>query len=217
MTSDFNWGNWGREKLSNLPKVTDQVPDRAGMWTQAFGSSVQTLYPCMNAWIDGQLLPLPNLVSHNFWLFFFFYWGYGKTFKVRYKNSGWCVLSNESHSTISISHNSGFQGRPRSLSKSLQITSPTPSPCRFRHRFTPFVNKEKSCQNPQETSHKNSKEPGIQAKGKGEKSGIRRAGSSPYPFKGLSWGWGGTAEEVSRAPGPSRVSRPLEPGPRTRI
>lgn len=125
MTSDFNWGNWCREKLSNLPKVTEQVPDRAGMWTQALGSSVQTLHPSMNAWIDGQLLPLPNLVSHNFWLFFF-YWGYGKTFKVRYKNSGWCVLSNESHSTISISHNSGLQGRPRLLSKSLQIIHPPP-------------------------------------------------------------------------------------------
>lgn len=31
---------------------------------------------------------------------------------------------------------------------------PPNSPCRFRHRFTPFINKEKSCQNPQETSHK---------------------------------------------------------------
>lgn len=126
MTSDFNWGNWCREKLSNLPKVTEQVPDRAGMWTQALGSSVQTLHPSMNAWIDSQLLPLPNLVSHNFWLFFF-YWGYGKTFKVRYKNSGWRVLSNESHSTISISHNSGLQGRPRLLSKSLQIIRPPPT------------------------------------------------------------------------------------------
>ena len=61
----------------------------------------------MNVWINGRLLPLPGLVPLHF-LLFFFYWGYGKPFKIRYKNSGWCLLSSASHSTIPISPNLVF-------------------------------------------------------------------------------------------------------------
>lgn len=60
-----------------------------------------------------------------------------------------------------------------------------------------LAGKEKSSK-PTGDQPQSSKGPHLQARGKGEEPGIRRAGRSPHPFKGLPWGQREEAEPCHR-------------------